>query len=406
MIPTVAIAGRAPQDIQSLELTVGRIGPWSALIECVGEAQASGRELAVIKHGDTTLTGTVITAGSHAGHSRLRVVAGAAAWGSIAPTAAYHSDGGLRASLLFTDLCRAIGEKPGTFTPAADRLGADFARPAIKASAVLESIIGATDWWVARDGLTYVGQRGVASQVIAQTLAYDPAASSVTLALDELDSLAVGASVSDGLSSPLTIQHYTVTIDQHGIRAVCGAREDIPSMLRSLIQREIARAVPAIQRYRVVQQHSDGRVDLQAESRSSGYPDLTSVEQWSAGGVYAALPRGSDVLVAWVGGDRSRPIVISHASRSAKFGADEISLVADTVNLTGLSPSQHAAVAELVDARIATLVSAINTHVHSGVTTGPGFSGPGQAPPTPPNPPPPGMVSPQASVASEHVRLT
>jgi hypothetical protein len=399
MIATVAISGRDPQDIQSLELTVGRIGPWSAVVDCVGEVQANEREPATIKHGDTTFAGTIVTAGAHAGYSRLRIVAGAAAWGATVAPTAYHSDGGVRASLVFTDLCRAVGERAGSFMPAADRLGADFARPAIKASAVLESIIGTVDWWVERDGRTHVGKRGT-SDVQAQTLAFNPAERTVTLALDDLQTLTVGSSVSQGLQTPLTVQHYSVTIDQQGIRAVCGAREDVPSMLRGLIQREIARAVPAIQRYRVVQQHSDGRVDLQAESRRSGYPDLTSVEQWSAGGVYAALPRGSDVLVAWIGGDRSRPVVISHASRSAQFGADEVSLVAETVNLTALSPSQHAAVAELVDARIGTLVSALNTHVH------PSLGAPGQAPPASPSPPPPGMVPPQASVASEKVRLS
>jgi hypothetical protein len=385
-------------------IEVGSIGPWVADLWMEEAPTFAANERATIALDNEAWLGTVVQAGTYAGRTSIRCVAGAAAWGTECKPLGYHSDGGVKAATVFADLCRLIGETAGSFVPSSERLGQDFTRDASPASAVLESIIGTAHWWIDVDGKTYVGERSEQPAQGCTVVAYDPIGQTVELSISDL-SLRVGSIVNALLPQPLTVRSYRIEIGPDGMRAKACVGFDTGTLLRRIITAQIARVVSHPQRYRVVA-FNDGRCDLQIAERATGYPDLVSVTMWSGAGQYAALHRGAEVMVSWERGDRSRPYISGFAARSEDgFAPASIALVADEVRLGGFTPSQHAAVAELVDARIATLVSAINTHVHTGVTTGPGVSGPGQAPPSSPTPPPPGMITPQASVAAEKVLL-
>jgi hypothetical protein len=84
-------------------------------------------------------------------------------------------------------------------------------------------------------------------------------------------------------------------------------------------------------------------------------------------------------------GLRRTPLAVTSGHTTLAV-ADELRLGADTA-------ANFVALANLVDARISALVTYINAHAHSGVTTGPGTSGP---PGTP--------LAAQASVAATKVK--
>jgi hypothetical protein len=120
-------------------------------------------------------------------------------------------------------------------------------------------------------------------------------------------------------------------------------------------------------KYRVVRMSAD-RVELQIVNRALGLPDILPISQWpGAAGVWAQLQPGALVLVQFIDGDPSQPIVTHYEPKGgAGFRPVEMHLCAGS---TGASPTEHATSAEasvnLLASVIATLCSAI-----PGVWTG------------------------------------
>ncbi len=158
-------------------------------------------------------------------------------------------------------------------------------------------------------------------------------------------------------------------------------------------------------------------VQLAVQLRGETVPALADVPVVHPGGAAAflhiPLATNDTVLVVFseedfgpwlVSGSVSAPAVLARHGLHAvaipglrrtplAVTSGHASLVASELRLGTDTAANFVALANLVDARISALVTYINTHVHSGVTTGPGTSGAPGAP-----------LASQASVAATQVK--
>lgn len=297
------------ERIERLELTVPEQGPWVADCQMEGDPVLSGEQTIML--GSTRLVGTVVMTGIFGGRTTLQIQAGGAGWSRICTAKSYQLDQGVRALLVWQDLLRDVGEKAGQFVPGKERLGLAFARNTAQGSAILESIIGGAQWWVGYDGLTHVGSRAAQSPTNYEVLAYDPSDLTVEIALDDLSELRVGSILTERLPSPVTVKSYRLTVSHEGIRATCQGAQDLPALLRAIVRHEIGLSVSTFRKYRVLGMTSDGRVNLQIVQKATGFPDLGSVTMWpGVAGAHCELKTGCEVVVAWVDGDRTQPIIV------------------------------------------------------------------------------------------------
>lgn len=385
--------------VERMTLTVSDRGPW--VVDAWMELDPTLTGPVVIQHGTQTLLGTVVEAGQHAARTTAKIVGGGAQWSKVLAAKDYHSDVGVRAALVFADLCRETGERAGTFVPTSERIGLDLARNAVAASTILEAIIGGARWWVAYDGTTNVGPIKSSAPKRYEVLAYEPLNGTVELALDGLDELRVGSTLTERLASPVSVQSYVITIASAGIRALCQTTADVPALMRSIIRHEIDAMAPQPRKYRVHAMLPDGRVELRVATQTIGYPDLSPIRMWpGVSGAHAELATGCEVIVQFVDGNRSQPIITHFAGKGVGgFRPASIAFDSDDVRLGSLSPSDAAAVASYVDARLATIQSKFDTHTH---LHGPYSAGSG---PTVPTATPLPTIGVQTSVASSVVRI-
>lgn len=195
-----------------------------------------------------------------------------------------------------------------------------------------------------------------------------------------------------------------------------------PEILRavqSTLQARIHVSIPCIVRsYDSVTQLAEVEFAVQLDADKK-VPPLSDVPVMWPGGVagflHIPLEAGDTVLVVfseedyskwWDSGSVSTPAVLQrhglHAvaipglrARGDAFPATggHATLAASELRLGSDAASVFVALASLVDARLAAIVSYINTHIHTGVTTGAGVSGV-----------PSVLISAQASVAATKVK--
>jgi hypothetical protein len=135
---------------------------------------------------------------------------------------------------------------------------------------------------------------------------------------------------------------------------------------------------------RVAAQNADGTLELQPDSNS--LPSLSKVPvRLGVPGVAVKVAAGSRVLLGFEGGNPQRP-----AAFLWEFNGSALTEFA-----IGNSPTSYVALATQTKAALDAIVSTFNAHTHSGVTTGPGASGP---PATP--------ISTSTNVASATVKST
>lgn len=314
-------------------------GPWVADVDL--EADPVLGQGCVLAIGPTLrLQGTAVSsqAGVFGKQRKLRVVAGAGGWSSVLVTKAYHNDAGVKALLVAQDAARAVGETLGQFVPARERLGADYTRDSLRvASQVLEDAIGqGVLWWVDFTGTTQVGQRPTAAALLDssyQVLAFDPRARMATLSLDDVGKLAIGTQLSaPSLPTAQTVREFEIRVEPEAVRvfAWCGGDAQssgrLSELWRSLVERTEQDALFGLYKYRVVRMVGD-RVSLQAVRKSAGLPDIEPISQWPGmAGVHAKLTPGSEVLVGFVEGDRSQPVLL-HFTGKGGAGHAPVELV-------------------------------------------------------------------------------
>lgn len=375
---TQAFARVDEHPVQSVTVHVPAIGPWWAEVVFEGAPLVTGR--VSIWLGGLELVGTIDP--NHDGvtglQRRCRIVAGGGGWASLLPARAYHNDAQVRARTIAEDAAREAGEVLGDFAPAAERIGVDYVRQAGPASRALEDVLGGAAWWVGYDGRTHVGARAAGDAEGYEVLEVEPAHRVVTLSCDELDGILVGRTIdAPQLEAPLTIRELTITVTEEGVRvrAWCGGGEAAQSRLVDALRAIVARAMDGrlwgLYRYRAVRMSSD-RVELQAVRRQAGLPDpglpdVLPVSMWpGVAGAHAELTPGAEVLVQFIGGERTQPIVTHFAGKDGT-GWTPATLTIDVTTLMklGQNAAEFVALAEKTKARIDTLQQAHDSHTHA-----------------------------------------
>jgi len=307
--------------VTSARVIVGARGPWVAHVELEGEPDVSGR--ATLYLGDAALVGTITRTDTFGGVRKLRLVAGGGGWGATLAAKDYHNDAGVQARVVAQDAATAAGETLATFAPAAARLGADYVRNAVRASRALEDAAGGALWYVDYDGHTYVGARaGSAPSADAyEVQEYDLELRRLTLAVDVADAIKVGATLSERLTAPAVVCELEIHVTPDALRveayvAPAGAADGaLASAWRAAVERVTDRRLYGKYRYRVVSMSVD-RVEVQAVRKGAGLPDLLPVSMWpGVAGCHATLAPGAEVLVEFIEGDRSLPIVTHFAGK-------------------------------------------------------------------------------------------
>lgn len=330
------LAGKACTRVR---VTVGNTGPWVAECDLAADDAVSGR--VELQLGELKLSGTVdpSSAGTFGLQRKVRVVAGAGRWGSDAPAKDYHSDAGIKARTIAEDAARAVGETIGTFIPTVERVGRDYARPLGPAVATLERAAGGAAWWVDYAGVTQVGPRAAVTPAAKSytVLAFDPRSHMATLAVDDPSAIVIGSVLSGGLDGPETVRELVidVTPDELRLTAWCGGSDagqgQLAGLLRSLVARATEGPLWGVYRYRLVRMSVD-RVELQVVRKGSGLPDMLPLSMWpGVAGVHAVLTPGAEVLVEFIEGDRTMPIVTHFAGKDGVgFVPVQLTLGGDT----------------------------------------------------------------------------
>lgn len=307
-------------DCTAVLLHVPSIGPWFAdvtLAEAKATTPAGSIELVI---GDVTLRGTVSVPSDTYGERRtLRVIAGAGGWGKQLPSRHYGNDAGVKDSAIAADAARAAGE---TLAPGATLPGtraAHYVRNAGPASRTLEDAAAGVPWWVDYAGVTQVGQRFVTVPGKgARILDYAITSQHVTLAVDSLNDIAIGAQLIDPrwlgtlVASSLEI---SVTASALRVTAWIGKGADsLVESLRALVARLMPQGLFGVYRYRVIRMNGD-RVDLQVVNKAIGLPDIVTCDQWGVNGIHVKFAMGAEVAVSFLDGDRAAPIISSGVGR-------------------------------------------------------------------------------------------
>lgn len=313
------------QRITAAQLLVSNVGPWVLDCDFEGEPVLSG--LVEVVLGTLKLAGTLVETqtGTFGLQLKGRIVGGNASWGKTVAAKDYHNDAGVKARLIAEDVAREVGERLGTFADAPERVGIDYVRPATRASSVIETVAGrGVAWWVDFAGVTQVGKRiaRVLDKSAYEVLFYDPRTNIATIALDDPAAMFIGATISERLDTPKTVRDYTITLDgdRFHVTAWCGGstfdRGRLAGLLAELAESAAAKLLFGKYRYRVLRMLGD-RVELQAVRHDAGLPDILPVALWpGVPGVETVLSSGAEVLVEFVEGDRTMPIVTHFAGKN------------------------------------------------------------------------------------------
>jgi len=194
---------------------------------------------------------------------------------------------------------------------------------------VLEEAIGGVAWWVGYDGTTRIGTREVSEADVSdyQVLDHDPASNLATVAIDDLTTVGIGSILSEGLDAPLTVYELEIMVSAEESRTVAwgggsgAGRGRLAGIFRSLVQRSTDDRLFGKYRYRVVAM-SGVRVELQAVAQAAGLPDVLPVSvRPGVAGAHASLTGGSIVLLEFIEGDRTMPIVVGFAGKDEEGDA-------------------------------------------------------------------------------------
>lgn len=335
---TQATANVNGQPLESVVLRVPARGAWVA--NCVSVQAPALAGAVTLTIGNATLRGTVVADrnGTYGGVRSFTVVGGAGGWHGQLSAKDYHNDAGVKAAVVAADAARDAGEVLGTFVPAATTIGIDYVRDAAASAArALEDSIGGAAWWVDYNGKTNVGPRTTAAIAVGacEVTAYNPGLRVIELALNDVAALQVGSVLSALLDSPQTVQSYDIHCGAElTARCYVGATDtDLAATFSSLVRRCLEDKLVGMFRYRVVGMAGQ-RVQCQAVRKAAGLPDIAPISMWpGVAGAHAELANGAEVLVEFIEGDRSAPVITHFA------GADGIGFVPVSLALAGGGPA-------------------------------------------------------------------
>lgn len=296
----------------SMRLTTPHQGVWHAdLMLDPALAPIPPVGPAIIKVGlSGALSGFVDDRASGRFGEKLRVIVkgGRGGWDKIVQARHWHNDAGVLSSVVLQSTAVEVGELLVQAIPR--RLGVDFGRSKGPASRVLAGL----DWYVDHSGTTIVGPRPhLPSPIDAELLSWDPRDQCATLKTGDL--ILPGMVLVNSTFGNATIRDVEQDFSSNGestARAWCStqAASRLGEAMRSLIREEAGVAFLRRYIYRVIDQGVDGRLVLQATKPFGPVPDMLAIPV-NAGlpGMFSKVQPGSKVLVEFLEGDPSKPVV-------------------------------------------------------------------------------------------------
>jgi hypothetical protein len=326
----------------SLRLYVPNVGAWFVDAELDEALELAGK--VEVRLGSLTLLGTVDPrhTGTFVTHTVVRVLAGGGGWSRELAAKSYHNDAGVRAATVCEDAAREAGEAIGEpFAPPLAALGVDYVRRTGPAAHVLADVLGAVPWWVGYDGKTRAGSRPEVTpeKGALELLYFDPATKLAVISADDPAAIGIGTVLTDAerLPVPETVRELELVATTGALRvtAWCGGDAMTPGRIaRSLAAfvRAVSGKVFGKYRYRVVTMAPDGRVKVQAVKKARGLPDVVPVSvRPGVAGAWADLTLGCEVLLEFIAGDPTEPIVTGFPGRGeAGFLPGRLTLGATT----------------------------------------------------------------------------
>lgn len=374
-----AFANINGETLVSATVHVPNVGPWWA--EVVFELAPDIEGAATMNLGAVEFVGTFRPqdSGTFGAQRKGIFVAGAGGWSKPIAAKHYHNDGGVRARTVVEESTRLAGETLGGFNVTDAVIGVDYVRQAGPASRSLEDAIKGTVWHVGYNGRTEVGERvSELADVTAYTvLGFNPQSKTATLTVDDLSLVVVGSRISEGLDSEETITELRIEVTADNVRVYAyvggslSAKGRLAQLLRGIVERTTSKKLFGKYRYRYVRPSVD-RVELQAVAAIAGLPDVLPVSMWpGVSGAHAKLAPGTIVLVEFIEGDRTMPIVVAFSGKDGTGHApQELDFsVTTTMRLGSDAATQGVPLGD-------SLKSYIDGHVHSaGLYVAPPFGG-------------------------------
>lgn len=302
----------------SVRLFMPWIGVWHADVDVdLGTIPTTPTGPCLLKIGDQILNGTIDPeATSKLGDfkAHVRVVGGSNGWSTDVKRLPYHMDGGVLLQHVLTTTAAAVKEVVVLANPT-ERFGIDYVRMEGPASQVLRG----RDWHVNFQGVTFVGPRLPASPKpgTLDILDWDGITHRLTAASDEIvipGTEIIDTRIGTGRATVRTVEQ-TWGVDGAMVRAWCSAEppeesNPIAAPIYEAIDHRVQRSYLAPQLYRVVTQDAKGRLVLQAVSLKAGAPDMIPLSPWPGmSGLSATYKLGTEVLVSFINGDPTRPVV-------------------------------------------------------------------------------------------------
>jgi hypothetical protein len=192
-------------------------------------------------------------------------------------------------------------------------------------------------------------------------------ARTIVLAVDDVRAVGIGSILSERLDAAQTVRELEIDVSVQGVRvkAWCGGSASTASRLTGAIRAIIASAtdgkIYGLRKYRVTQMSAD-RVELQVVRRDAGLPDILPISMWPGlAGAHAALTPGAEVLVEFIDGEPTDP-VITHFAGKGGAGFVPVSLAISVSSLLKLgdeSATDFVALASKVDAAVNAIVDTV-----------------------------------------------
>lgn len=302
--------------------------PWADVELDGGELLSGAVTLAI---NDLTMSGSVVNSGRYRGRSRYRIAAGAGGWGTELGRKSYASDYAVKTATVLQDAANESGETLDATTTTGD-LGNHWVRESGPAGRLLH-LVAPQGWYVGLDGITRIGSYTATAYEGEATRMANPAAETgaIELAAKDLATLLPGAVV-DGLSV-VDVEHRVASETlRTTVWGEHGASSRLPAALARIVELLTASLrYRGVWEYRIVSQSGE-RLDLQPVRVSTGMPIIQRVKvRPGVPGASATHTLGALVLVAFVDGSPSRPVVVGFDDAdSPGFLPDEITIDADT----------------------------------------------------------------------------
>ena len=292
-------------------LTIPWRGAWYADIDLDPDVTSTPVGAATLSALGATFDGTIDprATGRFLASIRVRLVAGAGMWNQPIARQAFHNDAGVQSTQVYQAAAALVGEKVNDPTPVT--YAGDFLQMAGRPAS---QVFRDRDYYLDFAGVTQVASWPAATLDSSATiLSYTADEQRVDASTDVV--IVPGTTLTDArFDGALTVRDVELHIGPKGTRATlwCSTSpvERLQSALTNMVRSFAATDALRSYRYRVVQQHSDGRIMLQAVNAALGAPDIGPIDPWPGmQGDKATVALSSECDVRLQEGDRSRPII-------------------------------------------------------------------------------------------------